>query len=130
VRASLSCSLILMTLTSASCQTMRPVAFEEVGAERPKRVRVTKVDQSVVVLAGPQIVNNRLTGFVDDVYRVFSAEEVQQVGIRRPARGRTAVLLATSTVAAVSLLVVLAGRGDYHHPCVTDTEECDPSEIP
>jgi hypothetical protein len=130
VRVSLCCSLILMTLTTAGCHTMHPVAFDQVSAERPKQVWVTKADQSVVVLAGPQIVNNRLTGFVGDVYQVFSPEDVQQVGMRRPAAARTAALVATGTIAAVSFLAVTAGSGDYVHPCTRDTAKCDPSEVP
>jgi len=121
--------LILMTLTTAGCHTIRPVGFDQLSAVRPKQVWVTKADQSVVVLAGPQIVNNRLVGFVDDVYQVFSPAEVQ-IGIRRPARARTAALVATGTVAAVSLMFVMAGSGNYQHPCTWDTARCDPSEIP
>ena len=130
MRSSLPCWLILINLSSAACHTMRPVALDELSAERPSQVWVTKVDQSVVVLSGPQILENRLVGFVDDVYQVIPAEDVRRIVMRRPAGGRTAALVVTGAAGATLLFVALAGTGDYLHPCARDTAKCEPGEVP
>lgn len=130
MRSSLACLLILITLSSAACHTMRPVALDQLSTESPSRVWVTKADQSVVVLSGPQILENRLAGFVDDVFQVIPAEDVRRIVMRRPAGARTAALVAGVAAGATFLLVGLAGTGDYLHPCTRDTAKCDPGEVP
>lgn len=130
MRASLACLLVLITLSSAACHTMRPVAMEQLSAESPSRVWVTKADQSVVVLSGPQILENRLAGFVDDVFHVIPAEDVRRIVMRRPAGARTAALVAAGAAGATFLLMALSGAGDYVHPCDRDTAKCEPGEVP
>jgi hypothetical protein len=116
--------LLVAVLSSAACHSMRPVAMEELAAVRPGQVWVTRADQSVVLVAGPQIVNNRLVGFVDGVYRVIPAADVQRVVMRRPATGRTAALVSVGAVGAASVIYLLSGTGGSGDPCMLASSEC------
>lgn len=121
---------VLAGLASAGCLTMRPMGLDQVPAGHP-RIWVTRSDQTVVVLTDPQIVNDRLAGFQDDVYLVIPADQVRQITIRRIAPGRTAALVAGGAAGAVALMWVLSGTADYTHPCVRrGTDDCDPSVEP
>lgn len=126
MRRALLGSVVLVTLPLAGCHTMRRVSLEEVGAIRPAQVRVTRADRSVVVVHGPQVLENRLVGFVDGRYQVMPAAEVEQVLVRRPAHGRTAALIATGALGATALAYLLSGSGTYRDPCSMASSECEP----
>jgi len=85
--------LLAIVLGSSACHTMQPMALSDLETTRPARVWVTRADQSVVIVEGPQIVRNRLAGFVDGVYQVMPMEAVQAVRVRRTDARRTAVLV-------------------------------------
>jgi hypothetical protein len=112
---------------SAACHTMRPVALAELSAIRPARVWVTRGDQAVVVVHGPQVVNDRLVGFVDGTYQVMPAADVKQVLMRSPARARTAALIAAGAVSVSAMAVLVSGQGTYRNPCDRASSECDRS---
>lgn len=109
---------------------MRPLSLDQLNAARPTQVWVTRSDQSVVLLTDPQVVNDRLAGFQDDVYQVIPAGDVQQIATRNVALGRTTALVAGGAAGAVALMWVLSGTDDYQHPCDRGTDECDPGEVP
>ena len=126
MRSTLSASLILGMLSTAACHTMRPVALEQLGAIRPGQVWVTRTDQTVVLVSGPQIVNNRLVGFVNGEYQVMPAADVKQVLMRRPATARTATLVAAGAAGAAALVALLSSNGRYNDPCSVASSECEP----
>ena len=117
-------SVVVLVTTTVACHTMKPLALEDLDSVRPAQAWVTRADQSVVVVAGPQIVRNRLAGFVDGVYQVMPTSEVKQVRVRRPATARTAALVAAGAVGAAGLVVLLSGTGDYDDPCSRASSEC------
>ena len=127
MRSAMLGALILATLSSAACHTMKPVALEELGAMRPAQVWVTRGDQSVVVVYGPQVVDRRLVGFVDGRYQVMPAADVKQVLMRRRAGGRTAALIAAGAVGAAAMAYLVSNQGAYKNPCDLASSECDPS---
>ena len=116
--------LIAALLSSAACYSMKPVALEELVAIRPTKARVTRSDQSVTVVWGPRVIENRLVGWVDGEYQVMPATDVQQVLVKRPARGRTAAAIAAGTVGAAALVYMLTGSGNYKDPCSTASSDC------
>jgi hypothetical protein len=118
----------LLTATmflSAACHTMRPVALAELDAIRPAQVWVTRADQAVVVVSGPQVLNDRLVGFVNGRYQVMPAADVTRVLMRRPARARTAALIAAGAVSVSAMAVLVSGQGTYRNPCDRASSECD-----
>lgn len=123
-------TLLVVVFSSAACHTMRPVAMEELTAVRPGQVWVTRADQSVVLVAGPQIVNNRLVGFVDGVYRVIPAADVQRVVMRRPATARTAALVTVGAVGVASVVFMMSGTGNSFDDCSVASSECVPGGEP
>jgi len=121
-----SSSAIGLLLLSAACHTVRPLAFEDLTSVRPGQVWVTRADQTVVTVSTPQIVNNRLVGFVDGVYRVIPAADVQRITMRQPATARTAALVTAGAVGAASLIFLASGPGGSSNPCDTGSSECEP----
>lgn len=131
VRFAVAVLLPALAVVPAGCQTMKPMGLDQLSGARPAKVWVTRTDRSVIVLTDPQIVNNRLAGFQDDVYQVFPADEVRQIAVRRIAAGRTAALVATGAAGAFALMWALSGTEDYTHPCARrSTDDCDPSVEP
>jgi hypothetical protein len=126
MRLAMCSALMLASVSLAGCHTMKPVSLEEVGAVRPAQVRVTRTDQSVVVVYGPQVLNNRLVGFVDGTYRVMPAADVKQVLVRQPAGGRTAALIAAGALGVTALVYTLSSTGTYRDPCRLGSSECEP----
>jgi len=119
--------LIATTFSSAACHTMKPVTLDALGGIRPARVWVTRADQSVVLVEGPQLLNNRLVGFVNGRYQVMPAADVSQLRMRAPARGRTAALVTASALGVAAMAYLLSGGGGYSDPCSLASSECDPN---
>ena len=118
--------LIATTLSSGACQTLKPVTLDALGGLRPSRVWVTRADQAVVVVEGPQLLNNRLVGFVDGKYQVMPAADVTQVLMRAPARGRTAVLVTAGAVGVAAIAYLVSGGSGPSDPCAGQSSDCEP----
>ena len=102
------------------CTTFGPVNPENfITAKKPLDVWVMRTDSSVVHLYRPRFLGDTLTGFVDGQYRTIRPAELQGVQARRPAPGRT-VLLMVSGVTAVTLVAVLVS-GTIAEAPVADT---------
>jgi len=108
--------LIATTLSSAACQTMRPVALDELGAMQPGLVWVTRADQSVVVVTGPRAFGDTLMGYVDGQFEEMLAADLKQIRMKQRARGKTAALLAAGAVGAAALAYMVFSTGDYRDP--------------
>jgi hypothetical protein len=116
---------VLVVASTVGCHTMRPVALDDLDTVRPGRVWVTRADQSVVVVSGPRVVRNRLAGFIDGTYQVIPADEVEQILVRRPEKGKTAALVAAGAVGLAATAYLLSGTGGSKNPCRLQSSECE-----
>ena len=123
MRVSVVALLVATTLSSVACHTMRPVTFGDLGAMQPKEIWVTRADQSVVVVSGPRTFGDTLVGYVNGRFEEMPATGLQRMMVRRPARGKTAALLAVSLVGVGALAALVAGVGDFKNP--EDKLDCE-----
>jgi len=108
--------LIATTLSSAACQTMRPIALDELGAMRPALVWVTRADQSVVIVSGPRVFGDTLVGYVDGEFEEMPAADLKQIRMKQRARGKTAALIAAGAVGAAAMAYMIFNTGNYVDP--------------
>jgi hypothetical protein len=128
----LTAALLPLVGLAAGCSTLAPVhetptAF--ITAHSPGAVWITKTDKSVVVLAGPKIFGDTLGGFVGRDYVEIPLATVQSLSARRPAKGRTALLIGASVVAAGGIAFAILNS----HASSTNRGECtvaDPEFCP
>lgn len=118
--------LLAMTLVSGGCHARKPVTFDELSGLRPVKVWATRGDQSVVLVTGPQVFDNKLVGFVDGKYREMPAADLKQLIMQIPARGRTTALVVAGALGVAAIAVLLTSSGDYVNPCDTGSSECFP----
>lgn len=96
-----------------SCTTLKPVADANTylsSSTRPGQVWV-RTERKTVMLEGPRLLGDTLVGFVDGEYREFLPGEVRGVDVRKPARGRTALLVSGMVVVGAFLIGALASTG-------------------
>jgi len=120
--------LTAATLSSAACQTMRPVALDELSAMRPGLVWVTRADQSVVVVSGPRAFGDTLVGYVDGQFEEMPAADLKQIRMKQRARGKTAALLAAGAVGTAALAYLIANVGNYQDPAANLDCADDPDQ--
>jgi len=75
------------------------------GPNPPERVRVTKTDDSTVVLRAPKLVGDTLIGTVDGVRRTFLLARGTAIQAWEPAPGRTAALVGGGAGALAFIVV-------------------------
>ena len=126
MRSTMVGGLIAATLSSAACHTRTPVTVDQLTSLRPVKVWVTRADQSVIVVTGPQIYGNKLVGFVDGKYREMPATDLKSVIMQRPARGRTTALVVAGALGIVTIAYLLSSTGNYENPCDLGSSECFP----
>ena len=81
-------------IVTAACTTLRPVEPDELrGLNPPERVRVTKTNDSTVVLHTPQMVGDTLVGFVDSTRRAFLLSHTTAIDTWAADPGRTAATI-------------------------------------
>jgi hypothetical protein len=107
---------------------VKPIELDQLAAHRPGRIWVTRADQSVVVVDGPRMFNDRLVGFVDGKYQMIPTDDVKHMSWRQPATGRTAALVAAGVASAVAVAFMISGRDPYRDPCSTGSSDCLPDE--
>ena len=124
MRPAMGCALILATLSSTTaCKTMRPVTLEYLRSAQPSRVWVTRADQSVVIVSGPQVLGDTLVGYVGQTFEEIPAAAVKQVKVRMSAPGKTVALVAGSVIGFAAFAYVLAGTGGGNMPNYCDAPE-------
>ena len=119
----LAAALLPLVGLATACTTLAPVhetptAF--ITAHAPGAVVITKTDKSVVVVAGPHVVNDTLGGFVGRDYVEIPLASVQSLSARRPAKGKTALLIGASVVAAGGVAFAILNS----HASSTNRPEC------
>jgi hypothetical protein len=127
----LTAVLLPLVALAAACSTLAPVrekptAFIE--AHSPDFVWITKTDNSVVVLEGPKVLGDTLAGFVGRGYVEIPLSSVQSLSARRPAKGRTALLIGGIALAAGGVAIaILSSGGSAGAPICTNP---DPNSCP
>jgi hypothetical protein len=117
--------LVAVVVSVTACHSMRPIALEELEAVKPSRAWVTRTDQSVVIVHGPQLLDNRLAGFIDGKYQVMPAANVQSLQVRQSAPGKTAALVAAGAMGVAAAVVAISGSGGSTGPCTAASSDCE-----
>jgi hypothetical protein len=116
--------LVVGALACVACHTMRSETLEDLIAEPAPRVWVTRPDQSVVVIDGPQVFRGKLVGFVEGRYRELQPADVRRLVVRRLAPGRTLALVGAGAAGVLVAVAVLSGRGEDFDACVGGAVDC------
>jgi hypothetical protein len=100
-----------LVLSLAGCHAPSGVGYPAhyITAEAPMRVWVTETNDSVVIVNGPKMRGDTLTGFIDGRYRELPASEVKFVKAMLPSHWRTA---AVASVAALGVGVIFVAITD------------------
>ena len=119
----LAAALLPVLGLATACSTLTPVheaptAF--ITAHEPGAVWITKTDKSVVVVAGPKVMGDTLTGFVGRDFVEIPLSSVQSLSARRPAKGKTALLIGASVAAAGGIAFAILNS----HASSTNRPEC------
>jgi hypothetical protein len=113
MRSIVVCALLVATLSSAACTTKKTVTIEELKVMNPLKAWITENDQTVVMVAGPQVVGDTVVGYINGVYEEMPAARLKQVMVETPAKTRTYLLVGGITVALGGMVYALiGGAGD------------------
>lgn len=105
--------LIATTLAGTACHSMTPLSWRELDGLRPSQVYVTRADQSVVAMSGPQVFGDTLVGYINGQFQELATAEIRRVAMKRPARAKTIALIAGSTAAAAAVAVWISNSGIF-----------------
>jgi hypothetical protein len=108
---------------------MKRVTLDDLKGARPARVWVTRPDQSIIVMDGPQVFRGKLVGFVDRKYRELAPSELEQITMRKLAGERTAALIAGGVLGAVAVVLLISGTEDTFDYCVGSSVDCEPMMV-
>jgi len=104
-------SLVLIALTA--CHSVRSLTGSDLNvANLPARVWVSRPDDATVQLDAPLLRGDTLSGFVGGDFREFTLSQQTVVRAKEPAPGRTAVLVALASGAALASFLYLEARRD------------------
>jgi hypothetical protein len=103
---------VVLVFSLVSCTTLRPVADANtyLSNTRPSQVWV-RTEKKTLMLESPRLLGDTLVGFVDGEYREFLPGEVRGVDVRKPASGRTALLVSGMVIVGAFLIGALASTG-------------------
>lgn len=103
---------VVLVFSLVSCTTLRPVADANayLSTTRPSQVWV-RTEKKTLMLESPRLLGDTLVGFVDGEYREFLPGEVRGVDVRKPAGGRTALLVSGMVIVGAFLIGALASTG-------------------
>ena len=119
---------VILVFSLVTCTTLKPVADagsynSYLSTTRPSQVWV-RTETRTLMLESPRLLGDTLVGFVDGEYREFLPGEVRGVDVRKPASGRTALLVSGMVIVGALLIGALASTG----PAGTQpTPEDDPT---
>jgi hypothetical protein len=116
-------------LAAGACTTMKPVTLEQLGAIRPAEVVVTKADQSVIVVSGPQTMGDTLLGYVNGQFEEIPGDHVRTMLVKRPARKKTIALVAVGIAAVAGTAMMISQQGDHVDPAATLDCDDDPDQV-
>ncbi len=125
-------ALLALALSLGGCVTWRPATVaprELIEAEQPERIRVTRPDNSTLIVSDPTVVNDSVATVLEDcetsvaggrfdcrvvdVIPIIALEDVRSLEVQRVAAGRTLGLVLMVPVAAVvfAYVYIIASGG-------------------
>jgi hypothetical protein len=125
MRTAMGWALILATLSSSACHTMKPVALDQLAGIQPNRVWVKRDHQPAVLVSNPKVFGDTLVGFVNRKYAVMPSASADQVLVKTSAPKRTAVLIAAGAVLLGGVAFRIGGSGA---PAAPTQSKCDINE--
>lgn len=115
---------LVLAGAGAACHTLAPLSWQELDGLRPSRVWVTRADQSVVEVSGPQVFGDTLVGYVEGEFLELPTADLRRAVVRRPARARTIGLALAGTALTAAMIALVAGGEDYSNPAhFTDCDD-------
>jgi len=113
------CAVLLATLASAACKSMKSVTLDQMSLLGPERVWVTESDESVVLLYEPKVVRDTLVGYVGKHREKVPSAGVRQVRVQTAAPARTAMLVVGVGAGLIGLMIAVSGTGTSQTPTTT-----------
>ena len=113
------CAVLLATLASAACKSMKSVTLDQMSLLGPERVWVTESDESVVLLYEPKVVRDTLVGYVGKHKEKVPSAGVRQVRVQTAAPARTAMLVVGVGAGLIGLMIAVSGTGTSQTPTTT-----------
>ena len=108
MRTAMVWCLVATAFSSAACHSLRPVTLQQVGVAKPSEVKVTRGDQSVVTVSGPQVLGDTLVGYVNGKFEELVGADLKQVRMKSPAKGRTTALIVVTAVGVAGFAMIVA----------------------
>jgi len=113
------CAVLLATLASAACKSMKSVTLDQMSLLGPERVWVTESDESVVLLYEPKVVRDTLVGYVGKHKEKVPSAGVRQVRVQTAAPARTTMLVVGVGAGLIGLMIAVSGTGTSQTPTTT-----------
>jgi hypothetical protein len=105
------CTLLLATLASAGCKTMRPVTLDQLNLLGADRVWVTASDHSVALMWEPKVVGDTLVGYIGRKRARLPSARLTQLRVRESAPIRTTLLAVGLLGGFIGILTTVGGSG-------------------
>ena len=115
--------LTAITLATAACHTLRPITLAELNAAKPGAVWVTRADQSVVVVEGPQLIGDTLVGYVQGEFEEMPTANLQKFVTKKRDKAKTTALIIGTTVGIAGAAMMMTSSGLFGNPA--DLEDCE-----
>ena len=112
MRPTMRRALLLATVASAACKTMKTVGLDQVNLLQPESAMVTESDQSMVLMYEPKVVRDTLVGYVGRHREKMPSARINKVRVQVAAPVRTALLVGGLTVGVTGFLILVAGSGE------------------
>jgi hypothetical protein len=115
--------LLAAVVAGTACHSLTPLSWSELEGIRPSRVWVTRADQSVVEVTGPQVFGDTLVGYIDGEFYELPTSDLRRAVIRQPARAKTIGLAVAGVAVTAALVAMVAGNENYVNPA--QFTDCD-----
>lgn len=122
--------LIAVALVGTACHKMTTLTLDEVERLRPGSIWVTDADQSTIEIAGPQVFNDTIVGYVNGEFSEVPAQGLRRMVMRQPARAKTIALFTAGTIIAGGLIWMVAGPEKFNDPHFSSGDCDDDPDLP
>jgi hypothetical protein len=108
-RWNLTGGLLAVVVAGTACHSMTPLSWAELEGIRPSRVWITRSDQTVVEVSGPQVFGDTLVGYVNGEFQEMATADLRRAVMRRPARAKTIGVAVAGIAVTAGLMAMMAG---------------------
>jgi len=108
----MGCVLALAAFAGIACHTMASVPVNQLGTLKPSRAWLTMGDQSVIELAGPQVMGDTVVGYVKGEYHELPMANVKGVTVQKASPLKTAGLVASGLVVLGGVAYVISSSAN------------------